>query len=111
MSHNKNILPLREPTYFVLLALKNGSRHGYGLIQRVAELANTDKKMSNGTLYGLLTRMLEQGLIDQVADAGEQKAGKPRKAYQLTDFGGEILQAEVQRLQALAAIGQQILSR
>ena len=59
----EDLLPLREPTFFILLSISTEKKHGYAILQEVEALSNGKVKLSNGTLYGALTRLQEQGLI------------------------------------------------
>jgi DNA-binding PadR family transcriptional regulator len=101
------LLPLREPTFFILLSLSDGQKHGYAILKDVAELSQGKVTLGTGTLYEALARLLDQGLIERVALAGEADGaahpGRPRKAYRLTPRGGQAVQAEAARLDALAA--------
>jgi DNA-binding PadR family transcriptional regulator len=109
-------LPLREPTFYILLSLAEGEKHGYAIIKDVGFLSQGKVRLSTGTLYEGLARMLEQGLIERVPDVnGENQVtqshpGKPRKAYQLTGLGKQVLKAETYRLRTLISAAYQCLS-
>jgi DNA-binding PadR family transcriptional regulator len=105
----KDYLPLREPTFFILLAISNEKKHGYAILQDVKSLSKGKISLSNGTLYGALTRLLDQGLIQRVPSDQPQTSGKPRKAYQLTKDGAKVLQAEIRRLDVLVSTARQHL--
>jgi DNA-binding PadR family transcriptional regulator len=98
-------LPLTEATYFILLCLATGPRHGYAIMKDVASLSHGRVTLSTGTLYTALKRLLETGWIRRVDESGASN-GRQRKAYQLTDLGEGILIAEVQRLQGLVNAAQ-----
>jgi len=102
-------LPLREPTLFILLSISAEKKHGYAILQDVETLSQGQVRLSNGTLYGALTRLLDQGLIEQSSSDEPQTSGKPRKAYQLTRDGLAILQTEIKRLNTLVRIARQRL--
>jgi DNA-binding PadR family transcriptional regulator len=70
-------------------------------LQDVETLSSGKIKLSNGTLYGALIRLQEQGLIERVPSREPAVSGKPRKDYRLTETGARILQAEVDRLSTL----------
>jgi DNA-binding PadR family transcriptional regulator len=93
-------LPLTEATYFILLSLAPGPRHGYAIMKSASSLSHGRVKLSTGTLYTALKRLLELGWIRRVDETGAAN-GRQRKAYQLTDLGEGVLHAEVQRLQGL----------
>ncbi len=71
----------------------------------VEELSGGKIRLSTGTLYSALGRLLDQGLIQRVPnDEGENtRPGLPRKAYILTENGRRVLVAETTRLQSLVA--------
>jgi DNA-binding PadR family transcriptional regulator len=105
-----SFLPLREPTYFILLSLAAENKHGYAILKDVEELSQGKVKLSTGTLYEAIARLLDQGLIKRVENAnpsleqeGANHPGKPRKDYQLTQLGLEVLKAELERLDRLVA--------
>ena len=90
--------PMREPSFLVLAALASGPRHGYAVMQEVAEMSDGRVKLRAGTLYAALDRQRGEGLV---TDAGEQIVdGRLRRYYTLTDAGAEALAEEVARMQA-----------
>ena len=99
-------LPLREPTFFILLSLSPGPKHGYAILKGVEALSDGRVRLSTGTLYGALKRLLEDGWIRRVDDplSGDTKRG--RKAYALTERGCRVLNAEIQRLGQLVQVAQ-----
>jgi DNA-binding PadR family transcriptional regulator len=107
MTHD--LLPLREPTFFILLSISTEKKHGYAILQDVEALSRGSIRLSNGTLYGALVRLQDQGLIEHVASDGDQISGKPRKAYQITRTGLIVLQTEIARLDALVQAARQRL--
>ncbi len=109
------LLPLREPTFFILLSLSEGEKHGYAIIKDVAALSNGKVNLSTGTLYEALARLLDQLLIERVEAGGEAPGlethpGRPRKAYRLTPKGGLVVQAEIARLQSLVLTAERRLA-
>ena len=109
-----DLLPLREPTFFILLSLTESKKHGYAILKDVAAISDGNLSLSTSTLYEALARLLDQSLIERVADTantgGENShPGRPRKAYRLTLRGRRLLQAETARLQMLIATAQQRL--
>jgi DNA-binding PadR family transcriptional regulator len=109
----RNLLPLTEATFYILLSLSVGRKHGYAILKDVSSLSSQTVQLSTSTLYGALGRMLEDGLIERVANARDSTNGPglPRKAYQLTDLGRRTLEAEMSRLRRLVQAGQQQLGR
>ena len=104
-----DLLPLREPTFFILLSLSSGGKHGYAIMKEVEDLSQGKVKLSTGTLYEALARLLDQELIERISgqEAGEPSEeaqshpGRPRKAYRLSQKGRRVLEAETARMQAL----------
>jgi PadR family transcriptional regulator, regulatory protein PadR len=89
-------------SYFVLAALQDGPRHGYGIIKRAAELSDGRVRLAAGTLYGALDRLTERGLIRP--DQEEVVEGRTRRYYRLTDQGMEALAAEAARMEQAARV-------
>lgn len=114
MNDHSEFLPLREPTFFILLSLANGDKHGYAILKDVERLSSKRVQLSTSTLYEALARLLDQGLVARTtavkdADGGVSHPGRPRKIYQLTDSGRRVLNAELARLQKLVDTAQQQL--
>lgn len=84
-----------------MLSLAPGPKHGYAIMKNVCSLSEERIVLSTGTLYGALKRLLEQGWIERLDEAGPDETGRPRKVYTLTALGRRILAAEIERLQAL----------
>ena len=108
------LLPLREPTFYILLSLTDGEKHGYAILKDVEEISDARVTLSTGTLYEALARLVDQSLIERVttdADTGEENShpGRPRKAYRITSRGEHVLQAEMARLQSLIVAARQRL--
>jgi len=82
-------------TFHILAAVADGDRHGYAIIQEVAERTDGELKIQAGTLYRSIQRMLEQGLIAE-SHTGEIDAR--RRYYHITPFGRAVAQAEARRL-------------
>jgi len=96
-------LPLTMPTFYILLSLAADKKHGYAILGDVERLSEGKVRLSTSTLYSTLGRLLDQGLIERVPGDLEPGThpGLPRKAYILTDVGHRVLQAELDRIQAL----------
>jgi DNA-binding PadR family transcriptional regulator len=90
---------ITEQAYLVLLSLAEQPRHGYGIIGAVLELSDGATKLGAGTLYGLLDRMVDAGLVE--AGGEEVVDGRLRRYYRLTNDGSTALVAETARLRAL----------
>lgn len=93
--------PMTEAMYYVLLALMNPS-HGYKLMNEIHDVSGGRLSMGPGTLYGVLSRMQNDGLIHMTEDDGR------RKVYRITTEGKTALQAEYERLLAMVRDGENI---
>lgn len=103
------LLPLSEATYLILLAL-NEPKHGYGIMQTVAAAGGSGVKLGPGTLYGALTNLLKQGLIERAGETAGQENDR-RKLYELTPLGRAVVERECDRLESMVRIGRQILKQ
>jgi DNA-binding PadR family transcriptional regulator len=99
------LLPLPPVTFHILLALADEDRHGYAIIQEVAMRTNGELKLSAGTLYRSIQRMLEQGLIVETRDRpAPEDDDERRRYYRITKFGVETARAEARRLAQLVRL-------
>ncbi|WP_436528954.1 PadR family transcriptional regulator [Actinoplanes sp. HUAS TT8] len=98
---------MQEPTFLILAALAAQPRHGYGIVQAVAELSSDEVRLKPGTLYGALERLAEQGLIE--VDREEAVEGRLRRYYRLTAAGTAALSSEIARLDRRAAVAREEL--
>lgn len=92
-----SLLPLTPAVFHILLALAEGERHGYAVMQEVEARTGGIVRMGPGTLYGSLKRMIASGLIQSAGD----EDGERRRHYTLTKLGRAVLQAEAERLESL----------
>lgn len=99
-------LPLTEVTYFILLSLSPGCKHGYGIMKDVEQLSQGRVLLSTGTLYGAIKRLLDLGWIERTLDPEPNNGNRERKVYALTDPGALVLNAEVNRLSDLVMAAQ-----
>lgn len=104
-------VPLTEPTFYILLSLSPGRKHGYGILKDVQALSHNRVVLSTGTLYGSLKRLLEQGWIIRVDDPSAPPGARERKAYVLTDLGRHALNAETDRLATLVQVARRHSAR
>ncbi len=97
------LLPLSPQVFHILVALADGDRHGYSIMQDVASRTNGKLRLSAGTLYGSVKRMLEQGLIVELRESErpETDDDERRRYYRLTAFGRRVARAEAERLSQL----------
>ena len=98
--------PLREPTFYILLSLSPGPKHGYAILKDVETLSEGRVLLSTGTLYGAIKRLLDREWIKRSADPEPETADRDRKAYALTEHGRRALNAEVERLRKLLVVAQ-----
>ena len=96
------IAALTEQAFFVLTALVDRPRHGYGIMGEVEQLSDGRVELKVGTLYGVLDRLVEQGLVE--LDREEVHQGRLRRYYRLTEPGGVALAGEVERQAANAKL-------
>jgi DNA-binding PadR family transcriptional regulator len=94
------LLPLPTAFFHILIALGEEDRHGYAIMQDVAERTEGRVKMSPGTLYGSIRRMLDENLIEERFRGGADDDER-RRYYRVTKFGRTVAAAEADRLSAL----------
>src|SRR5213080_1901442 len=95
-------LPLQPATFHILLAVADEDRHGYAIIQDVAERTGGALKLSAGTLYRSIQRMLDQGLIVEPRERPDpDEDDERRRYYRITPLGAAVAKAEARRLHAL----------
>ena len=95
----QRFLPLRPAVFHILLALRDGERHGYALKQEVEGRTNRVVKLGPGTLYETIQRLLERGLIEETARRPPAERDQAqRRYYRITRFGRRVLETEVERL-------------
>ncbi|HEX5398845.1 MAG TPA: PadR family transcriptional regulator [Verrucomicrobiae bacterium] len=103
-----NHSPLTPAVFHVLLALSGGERHGYAIMQEVAESTGGQIKMGPGTLYGTLKRLLEAELIEESDDRPDpQLDDERRRYYRLTGAGELAVRTEARRYASLVAIARE----
>lgn len=96
------LLPLPTATFHILLSLAEEDRHGYAIIQDVANRTNGALRLSAGTLYRSIQRMLEQGLLIETQERPDpQLDDERRRYYRITKFGKAVARAETARLSEL----------
>jgi DNA-binding PadR family transcriptional regulator len=91
-----SFLPLSQHQFHILLALTEGERHGYGLIQDIDRRTGGELRLGTGTLYTAIARLVD---LELVADTG--RADERRRFYRLTALGRSVLKAETARLESL----------
>ena len=94
--------PLPNAVFHILIALADRDRHGYSIMQDVASRTDGQVRLSAGTLYASIRRMLEQGLIEELAESPDPAStDERRRYYRITPQGRKAAIAEVERLNSL----------
>jgi DNA-binding PadR family transcriptional regulator len=97
-----HFLPLSTPMLHTLLALADGEKHGYAIIKEIARRTADDVRLSPGTLYTLVKRALDDGLIVESDERPDPALDDERRRYyKLTTLGRNVLEAEMARLEAI----------
>jgi DNA-binding PadR family transcriptional regulator len=102
-SHDSNnidaLLPLPTAVFHILVALADRDRHGYSIMQDVGSRTDGKVRLSAGTLYTAIARMLTQGLIEELRHSPDPASfDERRRYYRLTQFGRDVAVAEAKRL-------------
>jgi DNA-binding PadR family transcriptional regulator len=101
-SKPESLLPVPAAVFHILIALAGRDRHGYSIMQDVAVRTGGKVQLSAGTLYSSIRRMLEQGLIEELAESPDPSStDERRRYYRLARFGKRVAAAEVERLNGL----------
>ena len=101
-SDPESLVPLSAATFHILLALADEKRHGYAIMQEVAERTGGAVKLGPGTLYGSLKRLLEQGLVEESGERADPATDDERRRYyRITRHGLAVARAEARRLEEL----------
>ena len=102
------LLPLPAAAFHILLALSAGESHGYGIILDVEARTNGGLRLSPGTLYRTIQRLLEDGLIEEPRNKPSGPKEDPRRRYyRITPFGIDVARAETRRLAELVRLAKQ----
>ena len=103
----ESLLPLPPAAFHILVALAEEDRHGYAIMELVAERTRGTVKLSAGTLYRTIQRLLEQGLIVEPRERpSPANDDERRRYYRLTPFGRSVARAEARRLAGLVRLAQ-----
>lgn len=101
------LLPLPLATLHILLALAEEDRHGYAILQDVEVRTAGQVRLSAGTLYRSIQRLLEGGLLEELRERerpAPERDDERRRYYRLTSFGRDVARAEAQRLAGLVEL-------
>jgi len=106
----QDFLPLPLPVFHMLLALSEGERHGYGLKREILRRTDGKLNLGSGALYGSISRMMEQGLIEESDERPDfHLDDERRRYYRITALGRRVVQAEAVRLQQLVRLAENTL--
>ena len=100
-------LPVSPPVFHILLALGNRRLHGYAIMQEIEKRTNGKVTVLPGTLYSSISRMLEDGLVDETSDRPTPSADDQRRRYyRATRFGRAVARAEAERMAMLLHVAE-----
>ncbi len=97
------LLPLTPLACQVLLSLADQDRHGYAIIREIEGRTDRQLQVRTGTLYTLIQRLLDEGLISETDERPDADDDERRRYYGLTPLGRAVLSAEIRRLESLVA--------
>ena len=95
------VLPLKPADFHILLVLLRGDLHGYGIMQAVREESAGRVQLEVGSLYRLISRLRDSGLVDD--STRPREPGDNRRCYRITDFGAQAARLEARRLADVVA--------
>jgi DNA-binding PadR family transcriptional regulator len=102
------LLPLPAATFHILMSIAEDDRHGYAIIQDVLARTRGELKLSAGTLYRSIQRMLEQGLVIETRERpAAEDDDERRRYYRITEYGTAVARAEARRLAQLVKLARQ----
>ena len=101
----ESLLPLQPAVFHILMALADEDRHGYGIIQEVLSRTDGGVRLSPGTLYRSIQRMLDDDLIVEVHERpAPELDDERRRYYRITRFGRAVAREEANRLSELVRL-------
>jgi DNA-binding PadR family transcriptional regulator len=105
MDDPRRFLPLTPAVFHVLLALSDGDRHGYGIIQDVPRAPPGELKLPTRTRYTIINRLVEERqILESAARPDAAEDDERRRYYGLTPLGRAVVQAESRRLERMVAL-------
>jgi DNA-binding PadR family transcriptional regulator len=96
-----DFLPLRPVEFDILLALGDGDRHGYAIMQEALRRSEGALQLEPGTLYRALRRMRQAGLVTETTGRARDGDDERRRYYRLTALGRKVASAEARRMAEL----------
>ena len=101
----ESYLPLTPALFHVLLALADGEKHGYVISKEIARRTNNEVKLSTGTLYGVIKRLLDDAMIEESEERPDFSLDDQRRRYyRLTKLGKAVAEAEAERMERVLAL-------
>jgi DNA-binding PadR family transcriptional regulator len=98
----ENFLPLHRDTFQILVSLADSDRHGYAIMQDIADRTGDARAITPSTLYSSIRRLLESGLIKELHHPPNRENDDPRRRYyRLTVLGRRVAELEARRLETL----------
>jgi len=98
----ESVLPLTPAVFHILLTLADGEAHGYAIMQEVTRRSGGTVRLGPGTLYGAISRLLQDGIIEESEERPDPHMDDTRRRYyRLSNLGGRVLAAETERLAEL----------
>jgi DNA-binding PadR family transcriptional regulator len=105
----ERFLPLTAVVFEILLSLADGERHGYDVMQDVERRTGGQIVLHAGTLYRALSRLLDQGLIEELDERPDPGGDERRRYYRLTPLGRAVARAEAARLASQVVAARRLL--
>ena len=101
----ESYLPLTPAMFHVLLVLAEGDHHGYSILKQVLNRSEGSVRLSTGTLYGIIKRLLAEGMIEQPRNRRPSARDDARRRYyRLTALGRQVAEAEARRLEEIVRL-------
>ena len=101
----ESYLPLTPALFHVLLALADGEKHGYVISKEIARRTNDEVRLSTGTLYGIIKRLLDDEMIEESDERPDFSLDDQRRHYyRLTKLGKAVAEAEAERMERVLAL-------
>ena len=98
-------MPVPLPVVHILVALAEGERHGYAIMQEIVARTDGAVRLGPGTLYGSIKRMLHDGLIEELEERRDPREDVRRRYYRITPRGRRVARQELGRLAMLVRHG------
>jgi DNA-binding PadR family transcriptional regulator len=102
----ESALPLKPADFHILMVLMRGELHGYGIMQAVAEESRGRVELEVGSLYRLISRLMDEGLIAAGRSTG--RTDDRRRYYRITRFGEDVARLEAERLADVLAVAKSL---